>query len=121
MNIIRVANIKFARFTAFILALLNLLIGISYTFFIHAHSLENGQGYVHSHPFANKDNSPETNHNHDNSVLLIIPDLSKSISQTAEDFKFETFNLLVITFFVHTEKTLHQGNFHYLRGPPQKF
>lgn len=110
--------IKISRATAMLLTLLHLFIGISYTFYIHVHTLENGKRVVHSHPITSGDSRSEAHHQHDLSVLQLIPDLRNSISQVWEPITFSLFLLSTVSFFFAIERP--EVNIHSLpqRAPP---
>ena len=54
--------------------LLHFFITLSFTFFLHPHTLENGEKVVHSHPFGATDPDGEPLHRHPGSVYQLVPD-----------------------------------------------
>ena len=54
--------------------LLHFFITLSFTFFLHTHTLENGEKVVHSHPFGATDSEGEPLHRHPGSVYQLVPD-----------------------------------------------
>jgi len=56
------------------LLLLHFFITLSFTFFLHTHTLENGEKVVHSHPFGATDSEGEPLHRHPGSVYQLVPD-----------------------------------------------
>jgi len=54
--------------------LLHFFITLSFTFFSHTHTLENGEKVVHSHPFGATDPEGEPLHRHPGSVYQLVPD-----------------------------------------------
>lgn len=109
---------KISRGTAMLLMVLHLFIGISYTFYIHTHSLDNGGRLVHSHPISGNDSRSDAQHHHENSILQLIPDLNRSISENPWFFNFEQQNPACFQYYYFTSKPLSQNGSIQLRGPP---
>lgn len=107
-----------SRGMALVLTLLHLFIGLSYTFFIHTHILENGHRIVHSHPLAANDNRSEAHHYHDISVYQTLPDLTNSISVTPDCLLFENNGVAKIDFEYYSSKPVFFNRNLSLRGPP---
>lgn len=74
--------------TGFLLLLVYLFIAISYTFFLHSHTLDDGRQVIHSHPFSNTENSKNAEHQHGNFVFQLLPDLTNQIGHTQSDIVF---------------------------------
>lgn len=74
--------------TGFLLLLVYLFIAISYTFFLHSHTLDDGQRVIHSHPFSNSDNNRNAEHQHGSFVFQLLPDLTNQIGHTQCDIVF---------------------------------
>lgn len=66
---------KLAIPTGGLLLLLHLFISLSYTFFLHVHTLDNGAKVLHSHPFTATDAEGEPLHQHPGSVYHLTSDL----------------------------------------------
>ena len=107
-----------SRGMAILLTILHLFIGVSYSFYIHVHTLDNGQRVVHSHPVSENDSRSEAQHHHDVSTLLLIPNLSSSISESPQTFTFETQLQIFKKHLENSSKPLSHAGSSFLRGPP---
>lgn len=102
-----------------ILLVIHLFIALSYTFFLHTHTLETGEKVVHSHPLAHNDSDDE-NHHHNSSVYQILPDLQHYLEQsTPSGIIVATIVVQISTYKAqsYSSKILFTP---YLRGPPSE-
>lgn len=100
-----------------ILLVIHLFIALSYTFFLHTHTLETGEKVVHSHPLAHND-SDEENHHHDGCVYQILPDLHNYLEQSTPTGIFLTIIVIQIPplkSLTYSSKILFTP---FRRGPP---
>ena len=109
---------KLAIPTGGLLLLLHLFISLSYTFFLHVHTLDNGAKVVHSHPFTASDSEGEPMHQHPGSVYQILPDLNDYLDAQANGGMFTVDNAASVyqrqaTYDLHFNKCPQ-----FLRGPP---
>lgn len=111
------ARLHIIKPTGMILLVIHLFIALSYTFFLHTHTLENGEKVVHSHPLAHNDSEDE-NHHHNGCVYQILPDLHHYLEQSTPTGIFiATIAIQIPVFQSHTysSRILFTP---FLRGPP---
>lgn len=103
--------------TGIILLAIHLFIALSYTFFLHTHTLETGEKVVHSHPMAHSDSEDESHH-HNSSIYQILPDLQHYLEQSTPIGIFLTTIVIQIPAF-QTQNYFSRILFTpFLRGPP---
>ncbi len=113
------ARLHLIKPTGMILLVIHLFIALSYTFFLHTHTLETGEKVVHSHPLAHNDSDDE-NHHHNSSVYQILPDLQHYLEQsTPSGIIVATIVVQISTYKAqsYSSKILFTP---YLRGPPSE-
>lgn len=101
-----------------LLLLLHFFIALSFTFFLHTHTLENGEKVVHSHPFTATNAEGEPLHQHPGSVFQLVPDLDQYLEQNPFCFcePLPAYKKITLP-RGHTTSAPHSGA-HGLRGPP---
>lgn len=109
---------KLALPTGGLLLLLHLFISLSYTFFLHTHTLDNGEKVVHSHPFTATDAEGEPMHQHPGSVYQLLPDLNAYLDTPANGQIFLIDNATAIYQMPATYHFPSRRCPQWLRGPP---
>ncbi|GAO30877.1 hypothetical protein [Geofilum rubicundum] len=104
--------------TGGLLLLLHLFISLSYTFFLHIHTLDNGKKVLHSHPFTASDAEGDPMHQHPGSVYQLLPDLNDylDVPEHGQTFTLNTaafFGQMPVIYDLHFKKCPQ-----FLRGPP---
>lgn len=99
--------------------LLHFFITLSFTFFLHTHTLENGEKVVHSHPFGATDSEGEPLHQHPGSVYQLVPDFEHYLETSpGVDEAHLSFNRMLYPDTRHRLCAVLVG-LPALRGPPQ--
>jgi hypothetical protein len=109
---------KLAVPTGGLLLVLHLFITLSYTFFLHVHTLDNGEKAIHSHPFTATDADGEAMHQHPGSVFQISPDLKNYLETPSNNEIFtldKTMSVFQMPVIYHLE---FRKCSRLLRGPP---
>lgn len=104
--------------TGGLLLLLHLFISLSYTFFLHTHTLDNGAKVIHSHPFTASDAEGEPLHQHPVSVYQLSPDLHDYLGTTAHSQLLKVANAVPIYEMPATYDLQFSKCPQFLRGPP---
>ncbi len=109
---------KLALPTGGLLLLLHLFISLSYTFFLHVHTLDNGAKVIHSHPFTATDADGEAMHQHPGSVYQLLPDLNNYLDAPANGRIFTVDNAATVYQMPDTYDLQFRKCPQFLRGPP---
>lgn len=102
--------------TGITLLAIHLFIVLSYTFFLHSHTLETGEKVIHSHPLAHSDENES--HDHNSYVFQILPDLHHYLELDLPKGLFLETMIVQRTIFYpcdYISKTVLSTR---LRGPP---
>lgn len=109
---------KIAIPTGGLLLLLHLFISLSYTFFLHVHTLDNGAKVLHSHPFTATDAEGEPLHQHPGSVYHLTSDLNDYLATSANGQLFTIDRAVPIYEVPATYDLQFRKCPPFLRGPP---
>ncbi|MGQ1946450.1 hypothetical protein ACT3CD_05025 [Geofilum sp. OHC36d9] len=108
--------------TGFMLLAIHLFIALSYTLFLHSHTLDNGEVITHSHPYAHPfaplGEKEKGGHHHNHSAYQILPNLHHFMLQ---EIPAGLFIVTVRTYiFLLPQPPYHnvQPTTNLLRGPP---